>query len=227
MKYIPTVMKKELSVDSVVSIHYFEYTPEFFFEGESHGCWELVYCDKGELVVSAGTDKQVLVEGQAYLHPPYQFHRIETNERSAHSVIVAFESDCRELYGISDKILTTDNHTVEALFSILREGAASFENPLGRVYDPQLERKKSSELCASEQVIQIYIELLLIDLVRRSRDTERRVCPITSVLGRREELFSDIVDYMNKNLSEKLTFSMIAEKFSVSPTTLKKLFKKN
>jgi AraC-like DNA-binding protein len=227
MKYIPTVMKRELSVDSIISIHYFEYTPEFFFPGESHNCWEIVYCDKGELTAYAGGDRQILYEGQAYLHPPYQFHRIETRKSSANSVIIAFESDCKELYGISDKILNTDRHTVEALFSILREGAVSFENTPGRVYDPQLKRKKSPELFASEQVIQIYIELLLIDLIRQSRETRNVSSSITPPLVRREGLISEIVEYMNKNLSEKITFPMITERFSISSTTLKKLFKKN
>lgn len=226
MKYIPTVMKRELSVDSIISIHYFEYTPEFFFPGESHNCWELVYCDKGELIAYAGGNRQVLSEGQAYLHPPYQFHRIETEKSSANSVIIAFESECKELYSISDKILSTDRYTVEALFSILREGAASFENTPGRVYDPQLKRKKSPELFASEQVIQIYVELLLIDLIRQGMET-RSVSSITAPLVRREGVISEIVEYMNKNLSEKITFSMITERFSISSTTLKKLFKKN
>lgn len=226
MKYVPTVMKRELSVDSIISIHYFEYTPDFFFPGESHGCWELVYCDKGELIAFAGGDRQVLSEGQAYLHPPHQFHRVETQGGSANSVIIAFESGCEALYGISDKILNTDRHTVEALFSILREARVSFENQPGKVYDPQLKRKKSSELFASEQVIQIYTELLLIDLIRQG-EGGRSVSPVTAPLSRREGLISDIIEYMNKNLSEKITFSMLTERFSVSSTTLKKLFKKN
>ena len=46
MGYVSTRMKKEINIESIVTIHYFEYMKNFVFQGESHDFWELLYVDK-------------------------------------------------------------------------------------------------------------------------------------------------------------------------------------
>ena len=43
MTYIPTPLKREIIIDAVVTIHYFEYMRDFVFPGESHDFWEFLY----------------------------------------------------------------------------------------------------------------------------------------------------------------------------------------
>ena len=61
MGYKKTVLKKQISVDDVVSVHYFEYTVDFSFSGELHDFWELIYADRNELVI----DESDSVESQS------------------------------------------------------------------------------------------------------------------------------------------------------------------
>ncbi len=226
MNYIATSLTRTLIIDSIVSLHYFEYTPQFRYSGEAHDFWELIYCDKGYLRLTAGNEEYILSRGQAFLHPPSQFHNICAHkEASANSIIVSFCSDCPSLFSLSDKVISTDSFIASALFSILREAQASFKNPLGMIYDAQLLRKDRADYFASEQVIQNYMELLLIRLIRQNDPAAQ--APEFPLSTRSSQLLNEIIRYMKEHLSEKLTFGQIAEHFSISPTTLKKLFRRN
>ena len=47
MTYIETKLKREIVIDSIITIHYFEYMRDFVFRGEFHDFWEFMYVDKG------------------------------------------------------------------------------------------------------------------------------------------------------------------------------------
>ena len=226
MRYVPTSLVKELSLESVVSIHYFEYTSQFTYPGESHDFWEMIYCDKGSLEIFDGKEWLALPHGQAYIHPPEQFHNVRPGgQEAANSIIVSFYSDTEALRRIADQILFLDQYATHALFSILREAKASFRNNLGQTYDAQLLRKERADYFGSEQVIQNYIELLLIHLIRKHEHGTK--FPDLPTGGRQNPLFDRIAVYMKENLHRKMTFGEIADRFSVSPTTLKNLFRKS
>lgn len=226
MDYIFTRLKQELFVHSIISIHYYEYTSEFRYPGEAHDFWELILCDSGELLINAGDKEMILSKGQAYLHPPMQYHNVHAEGgRSANSVILSFESDTPELWNVCDKIINTDSYITTALFSILREAKVSFSNQLGTLYDPKLIRKADAVPFGAEQIIQNYAELLLIYLVRDARSPEE--FPALPTASKKNVLLQRILAYMKENLSSKITFTDITETFSVSPTTLKNLFRSN
>ena len=149
MDYIFTRLKQELFVHSIISIHYYEYTSEFRYPGEAHDFWELILCDSGELLINAGDKEMILSKGQAYLHPPMQYHNVHAEGgRSANSVILSFESDTPELWNVCDKIINTDSYITTALFSILREAKVSCKLPIvtkpsESLLNEEAERQKS------------------------------------------------------------------------------------
>ena len=223
MQYVPTTLARSLELPSIISIHYFEYTAQFVYDGESHDFWELIFCDKGRLSIHAGSQEYVLERGDAFLHPPGQFHNVRSEGgRSANSIILSFESNTKELERVSDKVIPTDKYVATSLFAILREAKNSFENELGKLHEARLIRKNSEENFASEQIIQNYIELLLIHLIRKAEQREQLSELSTDV--RRSALVDSIVAYMRENIDSKITFTDLTRRFSVSPTTLKKVF---
>lgn len=223
MNYIATKLEQSLFVASVISIHYFEYTAEFHYAGESHDFWELIFCDKGQLKIDAGEHTHILEHGQAFLHPPKQYHNVCVDGgHSANSIILSFNSDTEELWRIADRVINTDTYVATSLFSILREAQNSFSNELGKLYEARLIRKDFTDYYASEQIIQNYIELLLIHLIRNSDNST--AFPELPPDVKKDTLMDGILSYMNDNIGKKITFTDITKKFSVSPTTLKKLF---
>ena len=68
MEYKKTVLKREFSVEDVISVHYFEYAVDFAFSGELHDFWEIVYADKNELLITADSKEILLPQGSLYIH---------------------------------------------------------------------------------------------------------------------------------------------------------------
>ena len=46
-----TTLKKEITIDQIVTIHYFELLKDYKFMGERHDFWEFLYVDKGTIIV--------------------------------------------------------------------------------------------------------------------------------------------------------------------------------
>ena len=46
MSYVKVALNESISVDCLYTIHYFEYTNNFYFSGEAHDFWEFIYVDK-------------------------------------------------------------------------------------------------------------------------------------------------------------------------------------
>lgn len=226
MNYVATKLKRSLSVDSIISIHYFEYTPNFKYAGESHDFWELIYCDNGTLSICADNRELILHHGDIFIHPPKQYHNVRVvGGKAANSIIVSFNSNTPELYEVSEKILKTDSFIASALFAVLSEAKLTFSNELGMLHDRQLIRKQDNTYFATEQAIQNYVELLLIHIIRQKTPSAR--FPQAPSQSSKNFMLEEILHYMKENISQKITFSDLTKKFAVSPTTLKNLFSKN
>ena len=63
MAYESVHLEDSITIDEVISIHYFQYMSDFSFPGESHDFWELVCVDRGEIVAVAGDRKLALKKG--------------------------------------------------------------------------------------------------------------------------------------------------------------------
>ena len=88
-EYIKTELKQPVTVQNIITVHYFEYTKNFAFTGEAHDFWEIVFADKGDLYITAGSSESLLRQGQMYLHRPMEFHNIRCDGKTAsNSVIV-------------------------------------------------------------------------------------------------------------------------------------------
>ena len=99
--YVKTTVRRELHIDALITVHYFEYDKNYHFVGEAHPFWELVYVDKGE--VDAIADGQVfhLHQGDILFHKPDEFHSLRANGVSAPNlVVIAFNcnSDAMQLF---------------------------------------------------------------------------------------------------------------------------------
>ena len=56
MAYEYVTLNEEISIDKIVTIHYYEYMSDYY-SGESHNFWEFLCVDKGEVDVMADSSK--------------------------------------------------------------------------------------------------------------------------------------------------------------------------
>ncbi|MBQ8859401.1 MAG: AraC family ligand binding domain-containing protein, partial [Clostridia bacterium] len=79
MSYVGTKLHKEISVEELYTVHYFEYSNTYRYPGESHDFWECVYVDRGEVVITAGEEELCLSRGEILFHAPNEWHTLRAN----------------------------------------------------------------------------------------------------------------------------------------------------
>ena len=65
-------IQKSISIDSLSSIHYFEFDDNFVDKIEAHEPWEMIYVDRGMCDVVADDEIIRLSQGEMYFHKPYE-----------------------------------------------------------------------------------------------------------------------------------------------------------
>lgn len=224
--YIPTVLHREITVDAVVTVHYFEHAKDYMFEGEKHDFWELVYVDKGRLEAVADDQVFELEQGQIIFHKPNEFHNLYANGIIAPNVvIVTFTCKSPAMSYFENKVTYVTARERELLARIIEEGRRAFDGPLGDPYTLQMPRNPEAPF-GSEQLITLYLETLLIDMIRHAASENGYTKPSSSIKTRSDnELVNRIVQYMEDHLNDNLSFSVICQYSAQSATNLKTIFK--
>ncbi|MEG2044897.1 MAG: AraC family ligand binding domain-containing protein, partial [Clostridia bacterium] len=73
MEYIGTKLEEKISIKKLYTIHYFEYSKNYVFTGEAHNFWEMMFVDKGEVIVTAKDKTYKLKTGEMIFHEPNEF----------------------------------------------------------------------------------------------------------------------------------------------------------
>lgn len=225
MDYIETTLKKEVEVNSVISVHYYEYPIDFAFSGEIHNFWELVYTDKGEAVITAGSQELLLPQGHLFLHRPMEYHNIRCSESgTVNSFIISFTCDCPNLYSLAGRVLTCTPHLQELMANIVTEANEAFDDPLDRVILPQLRRRPQAAF-GSEQLVQLYLEQMLVLLLRSGKTASCQKPPLPTVNQRRGDvLLQNVCAFLEAHVADNISMDTLCHHFSVSKSTLQKLF---
>ncbi|MBR4288558.1 MAG: helix-turn-helix transcriptional regulator [Clostridia bacterium] len=226
MEYKKTVLKRDFSVEDIISVHYFEYAVDFAFSGELHDFWELVYADKNELVITADTKEIVLPQGSMFLHQPMEFHNVRGNGVNApNSVIVSFSSHDKELYDLAGRPLACTEVEKTFLAGIIDEAVNAFSTPLGDPYTTELIRRGDPAF-GCEQLISHRLEALFISLIRRfHRETSSDENEKEMYRRRKdEERLRQICDFLWENIEKELSSADIQKQFFISESSLQKLF---
>lgn len=79
-EYITHAIKNILTIKNIVTIHYFELSKNFDFEGESHNFWEMVYVNKGEIIATVDNEEINLQQGYVSKYT-LLFSQIQTNNK--------------------------------------------------------------------------------------------------------------------------------------------------
>lgn len=226
MKFEMISLREPFRIRRVCSIHYFEYTKDFGYQGESHDFWEFVYIDKGEAEVCAGDEWMKLGAGEIIFHKPNEFHTIKANGVVAsNSVIATFACESKYMKFFENKVLGVTDFERGLLSSIVSEAKSAFSNDLGVVRFEKLRRRADADFGA-EQVIKLSLEMLLISLYRRDgRNAEQLSGSIKT--NNEKETLSRVLDYIDKKVSEPLTFANILLYANTSATGLKNMFRKH
>lgn len=222
MPFTPTVLRRPVRVDRVVTVHYFEYSSSYYFEGERHDFWEFLYVDKGSVHVVSDGREQLLKRGSLIFHPPGEFHALRATGDSAPNLVVAsFYCDCGELGALIGKVYTAKEAERALIGGIVSEAEQAFSSPLDDPETTALVRKEEPAY-GSEQLVGAYIEELLIRLLRRGEAQKREREELSA--QSRSEIFTRVKEYLESRLSEPLTIERICRENLVGRSRLQQVF---
>lgn len=224
MGYVGITLEDSLHIDELFTIHYFEYTGKFLFSGESHDFWEFVYVDKGSVKICMDKQEVTLHKGEIAFHQPNEFHNVSTYSQIAPNlVVISFRCDSPLMDFFKQRILKIDERERSLLAKVLVEAQNLFESPLDDPYTTEMIKRKHVPI-GSEQLIRMHIEDFLIGMIRRYNTSEQKVqLPITKSSA---DIFKRVTDYMEENISSRLSIDRICRDNMIGRTQLQNIFQK-
>jgi len=219
-----TPLNLVLDIRSIITMFYFEFGKDYYFPGERHNFWELVYVDKGEIEVRADNKRHSLKQGSLIFHQPNEFHSLTALHGKAPNVIViTFDCDSNAMKSFADKVFQLDHEQRNQMARIISEGANAFTFPF---HYPLVRNLRQPIGC--EQLVKCYLETFLILLLRQGASIENgRESLLLPKEKEEDKLVSAIVALMEERLSTQLSLTEISHALHIASTKLKELFKRN
>ena len=216
MNYQRTRFDRILSTEQIISLHYFPYTKNFSFPGETHDFWELILVESGEVTVF-DEGPVVVAAGEGFLHAPNHYHNIRSNNVFSNIYIFTFDCTEKRLYDCARRF--TASPLMKTLCRvIMEEMKRSLEGALDLIYQEQLHFREAVPY-GSKQMIRNALEMMLLDLLRNPS-------PKTSPQSLNRTLADQIADVLNQNPDKKITLSELADLLGYCQTHLKKVFRR-
>lgn len=226
MKYYRTTLKTDIQITGIYSIHYFEYSKDFSFSGETHDFWEFVYVDKGAIHIQADETLHTLTKGEIVFHRPNEFHALKADGKLAPNlVIISFESKSKALFWFEKRVCRIANEQKNLLARILQEAKNAFSSDFSNPMLPELERK-DNQLFGSEQLLRNYLTEFLIGVFRTTEhltNSQKIAAPVKEIS--RDQAFKAVVQYFHDHIAEIPDYHTLCHETGFSSTYLQNVFK--
>ncbi len=228
MTYIRTKLQEDLKIDSIITLHYFEYMKDFIFQGEAHDFWEFLYVDNGTVSVRYDDTWMTLNTGDIIFHQPNEFHAIKSIGRnSPNLVVISFICHSPAMKHFIHKSYTLTNEERSLISHIISEGKKTFSTPMNIPSVEQVQIKDKTPF-ASQQLIILYLELFLITCIRNHQENTAPsfAAPKNTPEKQttKQSRLEEVIQFMEARICEQLKLSDICSEFSISRSSLQSLF---
>lgn len=221
--YIKTKLSNVINISKIVTIHYYEFDKSFVFKGEKHDFWELVFVDRGEVLISSDGKETVLKQDEVIFHKPNEFHSIRAHNSAPNVFIISFVCNSLAMHYFKGLKTMVNKRLKMFISSIIEEARNTFDLPVNNPNLKQLILKDNGEI-GGEQLIKTYLEQFLIMLIRfLTNKKETKIFPSKETME--NHLVSSIIRIIEDNIYGAITVSDICRKLGYSRTYLSELFR--
>ena len=192
-------LDKFINIEGLYTFFYFEHDTNYFFPGEQHNFWEMVYVDRGEISAVEENTGYLVQQGELIFHKPNAFHTLASSPKEPHNIlVVTFATQSPAMDFFKNKVFTL-NHKQKKILSLILE---EMRNALT---SGTLDNKKgyNGQICdiASYQLGIAHLEHLLIELLRDNsvierNENERKIA--------RKNIENALVDSIKNHLQENI-----------------------
>lgn len=226
MQFPRHLLQEDLVIRELVTLKYVELPVRFYTDNEKYDFWQLILVDYGEIEIFIDDKiKLSLSQGDVIFYKPHSLHGGKLmNGKSANMFIISFECSSPCMLYLEDKFFRLKEEERRILSQILREGVNEFEPPINKKPNGFPKRRAGASF-GTEQLIRNYLEILIIQLIRRlESDSSERVTHSVIRERRLDQSFTAIIEFLQNNLTSNFTFSQLCDTFAVSGTQMKRLF---
>lgn len=227
MPYQPYCPEQMIRVDTLYSLHYFNFRQGYVFPGEKHDFWELVYADMGGATIGDDDAEFPLGSGQCCLHAPNAFHTIHANlSPETNLFVMSFGCSCSQLNKLTQRVLSLNTECRRILRRILME-ADDFCGPVLDISSLETLTPLPNAPFGSGQLIQLNLEMLLLLLLRQECD-ESEIVTKRAPITEEQEMQSIVAaaeEFMRNHLDGSIRLDDVCKNIGVGKTTLKRLFR--
>ena len=206
-------MLPRIQLRSILDYHYRIRTPGYRSVSEHHPFFELTYVDTGILHTEVSGVPYTLREKELILYGPGQFHSQHTdNDQSVSYVTIHFQMDGE------------DPHSGEQLSEVLLNKVFPYNKKIYTLIKTMVQESSSGAPYADSLMLCLLTEIVIRLLQSQYVFT---ASPPAGVARQnyRDELFEEILLYIERNIHEPITVAEICQQFSISRSSLQLLFK--
>lgn len=219
-------LEATVTVNHLVTVHYYEYSKNYIFEGERHNFWEFLYVDKGTINIMADDRNYTLHKGDMIFHKPGEWHTVVANGQVAPNlIVVAFDASGEAMAHFHQRVLSVDDRAKGHLAAILKESRHVFASDLN---DPTLKalEKKHRQKEGAQQLIRLHLEMMLLEMIQ-DQDHYKAVTKTASVIREyaAEEKLAIIKNYLEEQVRSKLSLEDVCRATLLSKSSIGRIFK--
>ena len=211
MAFESMYLEEDIHIYLIYTIHYFEYKSDFHFAGERHNFWEFQCVDKGKAEIETDNGIYHLTSGQLIFHRPNEFHNlIAIGNTAPNIVVVSFECDSPCMKFFEKKLLKLSDSERNLMGMLIAEARRCIKTPLDDPYTEKMEKKEDS-LFGSQQLIRIYLEQMLIYMIRRNSSPPMTV-PVSQFVNLKNNsaVYKRVIAYMEDHIRKILHSTICA-----------------
>lgn len=199
-----------LEITEFLNFYYYKFNDDHLFLGHSHGSWEINIVIGGKMSVTYEGDVITLSEGDFFVGEPWGFHCNRVMGEKTEMAVIQFLCESGGNGNYYARHLTEDEFSVARLlmdeFFCGRRDVSIARN-ISRAEQPLLSNAK--KLC----------EVLTDRVMSESK-------PVSQSNSPQARLYTEAAEFMENNITAKLSVEDIAKGLHVSPAVLKSVFKK-
>lgn len=220
MSFVPFELQKPLEIRKLYSVHYFEYTSDYAFSGETHDFWEFLYVDKGTIHVQRDGENLDLTRGEMIFHAPGEFHALSANGVVAPNlIVVSFACTSPAMEFFRGRVTSIGAEERVLLAKIVGESRTIFSTALDDPHTNTLVAREAVPF-GGQQLLAAAMEELMIRLIRRGDALAAK----TVQPRQAQERIGDIVSYLEQRLDQPLSLQQICRDNLVGRAQLERYF---
>ncbi len=222
-------LKPILNVTKIYTMYYYEFQSDYEWEEEVLDFWQLIYVDKGECIITSGEHYFSMEVGNIFLHRPGTRRTIKGNKNSNFNVLIlTFACTSSAMDILPSECVQVSTAQKSTLSKIIRECRNAFYLPIIDKGVLEIQAKPTTPI-GSRQLIKIYLEELLIMIMRREHKKSKS--DVLSLLTSKDidqgNIAASIESYLKENLDKKITIATICKVFNYNKTYVCTHFKKS